>query len=400
MASPTDHPLGVSSKNGMSRRKLIRTSSAAIVGTMFFAGRSAGNPLAEVIETKVISWQPDLYHGWPTVAKRKGGELWVVWSGGREGHVCPFGQLCGMSSQDQGGSWGYPRVLLDGPLDDRDGGIVETSKGTLIATSFTSLAYVDILEKAQKGTAWDESRLSRWQAAHRRLGDGDRRAFLGHWLTRSTDGGKIWSERISVPVSSPHGPTVLRDGRLLYAGRELFTAEGKIGVCESKDDGLSWEWIAELPVRKGDDPKEYHELHMVQAADGSLVLQVRNHNKENLHETLQTESDDGGKTWTPLHSIGVWGFPSHLLLLKDGRLLMTYGHRRTPLGNQARISNDHGKTWSAPMVISSDATSGDLGYPSTVELNDGRLLTVWYELTGLNKTQGKAVLRQTIWRIA
>lgn len=66
--------------------------------------------------------------------------------------------------------------------------------------------------------------------------------------------------------------------------------------------------------------------------------------------------------------------------LRDGRLLMTYGHRRPPLGNQARISQDQGRTWSSAMIISGDGTSSDLGYPSTVELEDGSLLTAWYEV--------------------
>ena len=34
------------------------------------------------------------------------------------------------------------------------------------------------------------------------------------------------------------------------------------------------------------------------------------------------------------------------------------------------------------MIISGDGTTSDLGYPSTVELADGSLLTVWYELRG------------------
>ncbi len=96
------------------------------------------------------------------------------------------------------------------------------------------------------------------------------------------------------------------------------------------------------------------------------------------------------------HSIGVWGLPSHLLRLKDGRLLMTYGHRRTPFGNQARVSADHGRTWSEPLVISADGASGDLGYPSTVQIDDGSLLTVWYELLA---SSPHAVLRQARWSI-
>src|SRR5690606_28819034 len=96
----------------------------------------------------------------------------------------------------------------------------------------------------------------------------------------------------------------------------------------------------------------------------------------NSGETLQSESKDGGKTWSEPHSIGVWGLPSHLLKLNDGRLLMTYGHRRASFGNQARLSEDHGKTWGEPIVVSGDGVGVDLGYPSTVQLADGSLLTV------------------------
>jgi sialidase-1 len=113
-------------------------------------------------------------------------------------------------------------------------------------------------------------------------------------------------------------------------------------------------------------------------------------------ETLQTESADGGRTWTIPRAIGVWGLPSHLLRLRDGRLLMSYGHRRSPFGNRARISPDHGRTWSEPIVISDDGAGTDLGYPATVELDRGQFLTVRYESL---KGSAHAVLRQARWSI-
>src|SRR5690606_32260585 len=128
----------------------------------------------------------------------------------------------------------------------------------------------------------------------------------------------------------------------LYAGKELWHGDKRVGVCESKDDGQSWQWLAEVPVRDGDTRQNYHELHAVETPDRKLIAHIRNHNPANSGETLQTESEDGGRTWTQPHSIGVWGLPSHLLRLNDGRLLMTYGHRRAPLGNQARVSSDGG----------------------------------------------------------
>lgn len=372
-----------------------------------FALAPAIAPAATIFETKTISQQPEYYHGWPTVARRANGELWVAWSGGREAHVCPFGQVVVMTSRDEGQSWTYPRVLLDSATDDRDAGVLETAKGTLLVTTFTSLAYEPYLQKqaafselSDKGwktAGMSAEQFARWKACHARLSDEGRKGDLGVWLVRSTDGGQTWSTRLPTVVNSPHGPIQLRDGRLLYAGKGLWTNEKKIGVCESRDDGQTWQWLAEIPTRPGDEVvKGYHELHAVEANDGTIVAQIRNHNKANAGETLQSESTDGGKTWSEPHPIGVWGLPSHLLRLRDGRLLMTYGHRRPPFGNQARISADSGKTWGEAMIISGDGAGGDLGYPSTVELADGSLLTIWYEKM---KEPVRAVLRQARWSV-
>src|SRR5262249_15330419 len=148
----------------------------------------------------------------------------------------------------------------------------------------------------------------KWKAAHARLNDAERKAELGEWLLRSTDGGRTWSTRLPTIVNSPHGPIQLSDGRLLYAGKELWKPDPRIGVCESLDDGQTWKWLATIPTRPGDKvPKGYHELHAVEAAKDQIVVQIRNENTASFGETLQTESTDGGKTWSEPHSIGVWG---------------------------------------------------------------------------------------------
>jgi sialidase-1 len=391
----------------MHRRTFLR--SASVTGASFWIAsstRAAAHSIS-VLETKVISHQPQYYHGWPTVVRRRNGELWLSWSGGREAHVCPFGQVVAMTSKDNGATWNYPQVLLDSMTDDRDSGVVETAKGTLLVTTFTSLAYEPFLAKQSefaelKPKGWETKAmapetLARWNAARDRLTAEQRKAELGEWAIRSTDGGLSWSTRIPTIVNSPHGPIQLSDGRLLYAGKQLWTDEKKIGVCESADDGQTWKWLSAIPARSGDSMKEYHELHAIEAKDGTIIVQIRNHNAVSKGETLQCESTDGGRTWSEPHSIGVWGLPSHLLRLRDDRLLMTYGHRRKPFGNQARLSSDHGKTWGEPMIISGDGIGGDLGYPSTVELDDGSFLTVWYEKI---KEPKLAVLRQAKWKLA
>ena len=378
-----------------SRRRFVAgVGTAALASSLTFTKRSEA--AGKIEEVKTISHLQHRYHGWPTLARRNNGELLVVCSGDRESHVCPFGRVEMMRSRDDGSSWTWPEVIMDSPIDDRDAGVIETAKGTLLVTTFTSLAYVDTLRRAERDGSWDASRLQRWQAAHQRLNEQQRQAALGVWIKRSTNDGVTWSGRYDCLVDSPHGPIQLRDGRLLYAGKDLWREPHRVGVCQSTDDGKSWQWLAEIPARAGDDQENYHELHAVETASGRLIAHVRNHNPKNNRETLQSESEDGGKTWSPPHEIGVWGLPSHLLRLRDGRLLMSYGHRRAPLGNQARISEDDGRSWSEPIIVYGDGASGDLGYPSTAELADGSLLTVWYELL---KGSSFAQLRQARWRI-
>ena len=49
------------------------------------------------------------------------------------------------------------------------------------------------------------------------------------------------------------------------------------------------------------------------------------------------------------------------------------------------------------VAVAADGIGGDLGYPSTVELGDGELRTVWYERMA---DSPKAVLRQASWSLA
>ena len=393
------------------RQALGLTSATIFAGTMLPAvgnqnSESESSPKAgrlQVDEVRTISLQPTLYHGWPTLTRRRDGELLVVCSGGRESHVCPFGRVELIRSHDDGTTWTFGRTLTDGPIDDRDAGIVETAHGTLLVTTFTSLAYVPELQRAiesrRTGTsAMDDDRFTRWLGAHQRIEDDDQRnAQLGTWMLRSTDKGISWSMPYRVPVNSPHGPVALSDGRLMYAGVALWEEGRLVGACLSDDDGLTWQRLADIPARAGDDTANYHELHAVEAADGRWIVQIRNHNEANRGETLQTHSTDEGKSWAEPYPIGVWGLPSHLLRLSDDRLLMSYGHRRPPLGNQVRISEDNGATWSDALVLYGDGASGDLGYPSTAELSPGSFATVWYERLADNPF---AQLRMAKWRLS
>ena len=72
--------------------------------------------------------------------------------------------------------------------------------------------------------------------------------------------------------------------------------------------------------------------------------------------------------------------PADLLLLQSGNILLTYGRRRPPYGIQAMLSHDQGETWDTKHKIAlvSDAENMEVGYPSSVQLDDGTICTAYY----------------------
>lgn len=352
------------------------------------------------------------YLGWPTIVRSPStGRIFLVFSGGRMHHLCPFGKVMMITSDDDGQSWSDARVLYDGPLDDRDAGVLVTSKGTVLVNWFNSVAYLRALEGDWSCLkAHTPEQLQLWREAGEKITDECLAEELGCWIIRSEDNGETFSEKIPSIANSPHGPAQLSDGRLLYIGKLRDDIKShqdavggaphssKIGVSESVDDGKTWQLLCgDLPVAEGHEAREYHEFHAVEAADGTIVAQIRSHNPTERfpRETLQMESTDGGRTWSVPHSIDVPGFPSHLLKLADDRLLMSYSHRSEPMGNYARISEDNGQSWGAPFVFGPTRT-GDMGYPASMQLPDETILSVWYEqVPGVAQT----VIRMARWSL-
>ena len=355
---------------------------------------SEPQPGFQVRDVRTISTHRS-YHGWPTVARLETGELLVVVSAGRERHVCPFGQVHLLRSSDDGRSWTGPEILANGPLDDRDAGILQTRRGTLLVNWFTSIAWLESLNWTEchdheaLRNHGEDGYFARCRKIRALLTDDVIQRELGVWMVRSTDGGRHWEEKYWVAAGSgtPHGPIELADGNLLFVGnwRDCPVAARAdkpittLGARLSRDEGRTWELIGTIPERPCDNPGAYHEPHAVQLPDGRIIVHIRNHNEQDGGHILQCESADGGRTFSVPRDTGLVGLPAHLLLLRDGRLLTTYGYRHPPFGNRAAVSSDGGRIWSAPMVLDEKPEPRDLGYPSTVELADGSLVSVWYE---------------------
>jgi len=348
----------------------------------------------------VICREPGRYIGWPTIARAAEGELLIVFSGDREAHVCPFGKTQLVRSRDGGKTWSEPVTVNDTPLDDRDAGILVTRKGTVLVSWFTSLAFEQFpgLKKSVEGP---------WRGHIARITDDDRAKWIGDWVRRSSDDGKTWGEFIDSLVSAPHGPIELADGRLLYLGINQKVGSSKspaaapgqrIGAAESRDDGKTWTLIGFVPIPKGVGPGGFHEPHVVETAQGRLVGMIRHHGQPGDQVLWQTESDDGGKTWTEARPTQIWGLPPHLIRLRDGRLLATYGHRRAKFGQRACLSTDGGKTWDYEheILIRDDAPNGDLGYPASLQMDAETILTIYYQI---DKPGEKTCLMGTLWKL-
>ena len=61
------------------------------------------------------------------------------------------------------------------------------------------------------------------------------------------------------------------------------------------------------------------------------------------------------------------------------------------------ISYDQGETWDYDYVLRDDGPHPDLGYPSSVELNDVSILTVYYQRP--NSVDDKCALLWSRWRL-
>ncbi|MEA3254124.1 MAG: sialidase family protein [Chloroflexota bacterium] len=375
---------------------------------------------AEIIDSQVICRQPGRYIGWPTVAKASDGELLVVFSGDRDAHVDPFGKTCLVRSSDHGATWSEAVVINDTPLDDRDAGLCICPDGSLVASWFTS-HYDDYLAM----TGYCQGEEARWQEAISQVSEDDVDRWthdgagvpsgrrMGFWTVRSTDGGRTWQAPVPSICCAPHGPIPLADGRLLFVGSANYAreeGEALLGAAESRDNGRSWALIgriAALPEYSSDAEDGYAYLcepHAIEVAPGHIVAMARYEErgapgKARQPSTLwQFESEDGGRTWTEPQRTEIVGKPPHLTGLGDGRILLTYGYRHDPYGQRACLSSDGGKTWDYEneIVLRDDAPSGDLGYPASVEGDDGTIVTVYYQQ---ESPEEKTVLMATRWRV-
>ncbi len=204
-----------------------------------------------------------------------------------------------------------------------------------------------------------------------------RAGILAPWVCRSSDGGRTWSvDKQAFPAKGSRGGDCIPfgdiveadDGTLRVAIYEVVNRrDDRVWVYRSRDDGKTWGKPAAL------DKKAYrNETALLHLGDGRWLAAIR---ENGLH--LHVSTDDANTWQYRARLTGPAQHPGHLLRLRDGRVLLSYGNR-TPndKGVDARFSKDEGNTWSgAARVVDFE---GDGGYPSSVQLADGQVLTAYY----------------------
>jgi hypothetical protein len=205
---------------------------------------------------------------------------------------------------------------------------------------------------------------------------------LAAWVCRSSDQGRTWRKTGVLPKPPADATTQYipfgkieraEDGSLRVSAYMGISSERNASyMLASADDGNTWTLRSMIAENR-------NETDLLPMGGGRWLAiargAIRHQDNVNLFESL-----DDGKSWSPAQPLSLpRQHPGHLLRLADGRLLATYGNRCPgAFGVDARMSWDNGSTWLYPIRVSS-MTSNDGGYPASVQLADGSVVTAFYQ---------------------
>ena len=302
----------------------------------------------------------------PVIAANENDDLLVVLRGGAP-HMGLGGRLDAVRSTDGGVTWSATTTIADSERDDRNPALGFNADG------------IAILGYHWQGS-YDED--GQWEAGR---GPTDTR------VVRSSDGGVSWFEDLKLnwlPLNgtSPFGKIRRdREGTLympVYGGSHPLGAGSDTprvdpATCptyliRSNDGGDTW--ADPLTVAVG-----LNEADLLIISESDWLFAARSEARD--EQAIYTmRSTDRGHSWTePVRVTDGSEHPPDLTLLSNDAVLLNYGRRHEPYGVDGKISLDRGENWlDTHLVYADNLTSTDIGYPSTMRLSDGTLVTVYY----------------------
>lgn len=333
----------------------------------------------------------------PVAARLKDGRIAAVVRGGGS-HIDVRGRLDIVFSSDEGETWTMPRIVVDGPNDDRNPAFGVAPDGTLVLAYLIAYGYPP----------------GKTEAELRRMPTDSYLRGSGIYVVRSRDGGATWDPPTMVNVfkgryPSPYGKIVtLDDGSLLMA---LYTQDDFKGVPMPRPGPAANYAYA---IRSTDNGKTWGDISLMGAGfDETALLQTRGKDVialmrsgpgvaegTPLQALYSTRSKDRGKTWSaPERITREMEIPADLLELADGRIVLAHGERNFPMGVQAAVSSDGGRTFNLrdKLSLSWFANNRDTGYPSSILRKDGKILTLYYQMDDPARHPESAKCKAIIW---
>lgn len=213
--------------------------------------------------------------------------------------------------------------------------------------------------------------------------DKKQRTCLPIQVCITSDSGHTWKRHEINCKDIPFGDIVLGEDEILF-GSASYEGKGGVYVYRSKDDGQTW-GDRTLIMAEG------NETALLRCRNGRWLAAVREGKWRTFPEdrslfvstdapTYLLTSSDEARTWSGRRQMSFPGqHPAHLLELNDGTLILSCGSRIPGLfGVVLRYSTDGGKSWSEQRPLISISETADCGYPSSVQLEDGTIVTAYY----------------------
>ncbi|OHB67987.1 MAG: hypothetical protein A2V70_09810 [Planctomycetes bacterium RBG_13_63_9] len=214
------------------------------------------------------------------------------------------------------------------------------------------------------------------------------------WVSHSTDDGLSWSKPLEITeqtkmpdwtwyATGPGAGIQLGSGRLVVpcdhmeAGTRAFGAH----VIYSDDHGQTWK-LGGTTTSKATAKSKVNECEVIERADGSLLLNMRNYDRRHKCRAVAT-SPDGGLTFSevsydetlvePICQASIRRYPSPTDPGKNRVLFSNPADKVDRRRITVRLSDDDAKRWSVSKVL----WPGPAAYSCLAVLPDGTILCLY-----------------------